>query len=417
MWYAWIDAQRNLVRQVGSLGSYMFAGYDWISQLLQPPPAVPGFDIAAVNIDGNEVPVVEQVVDRIPFCELRRFSLKPGAALPPARLAAPSILICAPLAGHHAVMLRDMVETLLEDGDVYLTDWADARDVPLNDGDFGLDDYVLAVERFLRKIGRERIYVVAVCQAAAPAIAALALTAGDGVTPAAALTLMGGPVDTRINPTALARFAQSHSVDWFRLALIDTVPPPYAGAGRRVYPGFHQQAAMIAAFPQHKWQLEASYWSNWAAGDAEAIARSLRSLGDYAAVLDMNERYFLDTIRVLFQEQWLVRGEWRIGARLVRPQALSSLALCTIEGDRDDVTGAGQTHAAHALRDAIHGSRRLKITIADCDHYGLFSGRRWRDTVHPALTQFWNSLSTSIDPGDATAAPRRFVQSGAYSSG
>jgi poly(3-hydroxybutyrate) depolymerase len=409
MWYAWIDAERNLVRHLGALGRHVIPGYDWMSQLLQPPPAVPAFDIAAVNIDGNKVPVVEQVVDRIPFCELRRFSLQPGAPLPPARRAAPSILICAPLAGHRAVMLRDMVETLLEDGDVYLTDWADARDVPLNDGDFGLEDYVLAVERFLRKIGRERINVIAVCQAAVPAIAALALAAGDGATPAAALTLMGGPVDTRINPTALARFAQSHSFDWFRLTLIDTVPPPYAGAGRRVYPGFYQQAAMIGVFPHHKWQLEASYWSNWIAGDAEGTARSLRSLGDYAALLDMSERYFLDAIRVIFQEQWLARGKWRIGARLIRPRALSSLALCTIEGDRDNVTGAGQTHAAHTLCGAIPDSRRLMITIADCDHYGLFSGRRWRDTIHPALTQFWNSVSTSINAWDATASPRRVV--------
>ncbi|QCP49883.1 polyhydroxyalkanoate depolymerase [Trinickia violacea] len=406
MWYTWIEAQRNLVRTARALGWPALAGYDGASQLLQPLPPVPGFDIAAVTIGGNPVPVTEEIVDSTPFCALRRFS-RERDALPSARRADPAILLCAPLAGHHAVMLRDMVETLLEDGDVYLTDWTDARDVPLAEGDFGLDDCVLAVERFMHKIGGERMHVVAVCQACVPALAALALVANSGAVPAASLALMGGPIDTRIHPSSLARFAQSHSVDWFCRTLIDSVPQPYAGAGRRVYPGFYQQIAMFTSFPQHKWALEAGYWSCRLAGNEAGIARSLRDLGEYAAVLDMDEHYFLDTIRVIFQEQRLARGTWRIGGRLVRPRALSSLALCTVEGGRDNVTGAGQTHAAHALCGAIPESFRQQLTIAGCDHYGLFSGERWRDAIHPALVRFWRSLPARVAPNSATNPTER----------
>ncbi|WP_207001839.1 polyhydroxyalkanoate depolymerase [Trinickia mobilis] len=401
MWYAWIEAQRNLIRAAGAWASFGAGawgwparfGSDWLSTLLQPHSAeVPPFSIASVTIGSRTVPVAERVADSTPFCVLRHFSREPDSAPRTRRRKALDILICAPLAGHHAVMLRETVQALLQDGDVYLTDWADARDVPLADGGFGLDDYVLVIERFLRKIGSERIHVVAVCQATVPTLAALALLASDGATPAASLTLMGGPIDARLNPTGLARFAQSHSVDWFRRTLIDTVPPPYAGAGRRVYPGYYQQAAIAAAYPHHKWELEADYWSSQAAADSEGIARSLRQMGEYAAVLDMDEHYFLDTLQVIFHEQQLARGTWQVKGRDVRPQALSSIALCTVEGARDTITGAQQTHAAQALCSGVAEGKRLGLTIANCDHYGLFMGPTWRDEIHPAVARFWQRL-------------------------
>lgn len=399
MWYAWVEAQRNLIRTAGAWAAFSASawgswpallGSDWLSTLLQPQSAeVPPFGIESVTIGSRTIPVAERIADSTPFCVLRHFAREADSVPRTRRHKAPDILIGAPLAGHHAVMLRETVEALLQDGDVYLTDWVDARDVPLSAGAFGLDDYVLLIERFLRKIGRERIHVVAVCQATAPTLAALALLASEGDVPAASLTLMGGPIDTRLNPTGLARFAQSHSVDWFRRTLIDTVPPPYAGAGRRVYPGYCQQAAIAAAFPRHKWELEADYWSSQAAADAEGIARSLRHMGEYAAVLDMDEHYFLDTLQVIFHEQQLARGTWQVDGREVRPQALSSIALCTVEGTHDTVTGAQQTHAAQALCSGITDNKRLGLTIADCDHYGLFMGPRWRNEIHPAVTRFW----------------------------
>ena len=210
-------------------------------------------------------------------------------------------------------MLRETVETLLQDGDVYVTDWANARDVPLAAGPFGLDDYVLAVERFLRKLGCAHTHVIAVCQATAPTLAAAALLEMEGEAPPLSLTLMGGPIDTRLNPTAVDRMAQSHSLDWFRDTVIDTVPPRYAGSGRRVCPGFIQHAAIVAAHPHRQLALESRYWSSRLSVDATAIANSLRSLNEYAAALDMTEDYLLDTIRVIFQEQHLACGEWRVG--------------------------------------------------------------------------------------------------------
>ena len=289
-------------------------------------------------------------------------------------------------------MLRETVETLLQDGDVYVTDWSNARDVPLAAGTFGLDDYVLAVERFLRKLGGAHTHVIAVCQATAPTLAAAALLARAGEVPPLSLTLMGGPIDTRLNPTAVDRLAQSHSLDWFRETVIDTVPPRYAGSGRRVCPGFIQHAAIVAAHPHRQLALESRYWSSRLSADSTAIANSLRSLNEYAAILDMAEDYLLDTIRVIFQEQHLACGEWRVGGRRVQPQDLASTALCTVEGDRDDITGAGQTHAAHTLCSAIPVQKRCRLTISDCDHYDLFTGPRWHEVIHPAVVQFWASV-------------------------
>ncbi|MFL9934941.1 hypothetical protein P0D88_38740 [Paraburkholderia sp. RL18-103-BIB-C] len=264
--------------------------------------------------------------------------------------------------------------------------------MPLAAGPFGLDDYVLAIERFLRKLGCAHTHVIAVCQATAPTLAATALLAREGEAPPLSLTLMGGPLDTRINPTAVDRFAQSHSLDWFRDTVIDTVPPRYAGSGRRVCPGFIQHAAIVASHPHRQLALESRYWSSRLSGDATAIANSLRSLNEYAAILDMAEAYLLDTIRVIFQEQQLARGKWRVGERCVQSQDLASTALCTVEGDRDDIAGAGQTHAADTLCSAIPAQKRCRLTISDCDHYDLFTGTRWHEVIHPAVVRFWASV-------------------------
>ncbi|ASV99084.1 polyhydroxyalkanoate depolymerase [Paraburkholderia aromaticivorans] len=407
MWYAWLETQRNLMRMLGAWnlpavgGSTepgesraTAVGYDWLYRLIQPPTEPPPFDITTVRIGARDIPVVEQVIERTPFCTLRKFSRAPDAAalLPEQGGETPAIFLCAPLAGHHAVMLREAVEALLQDSDVYVTDWANARDVPLDAGPFGLDDYVLVIQRFLRAAGGSALHIVAVCQATGPALAATALAASAGEAPARSITLAGGPIDARIAPTQIGRFARTHSPDWFRNMAIDTVPPPHPGAGRRVYPGFIQHAAFVAANPERQWALESSYWAAQCSGDERAIASARRRLNEYAAVLDMTEDYFLDSIRVFFQECSLACGNWQVGPHPVRPQDIVSTALCTVEGARDDITGAGQTHAAQTLCSGIASAMRQRLTVENCDHYDLFTGPKWHDVIHPALAAFWRSI-------------------------
>jgi polyhydroxyalkanoate depolymerase len=415
MFYQWLETQRALMRSMDAWAALAAApwgawpasgdsraargssedgapfppvalpGCDWAYRLIQASPEPPPFCIESVEIAGQAVAVTETIVDRTPFCTLRGFAREAEGS---AALAC--VLLVTPLAGHHAVMLRETVETLLQSCDVYVTDWANARDVPLAQGRFGLDDYVLAVERFLRLLSGRGVHVVAVCQAAPPALAAASLIAAsrDDRAPLS-VTLMGGPIDTRLHPTMIDRLAATHDIEWFRHMVIDVVPPPYLGVGRRIYPGYVQHAAIVAAHPHRQLALESRYWKSRLAGDSEAIAKSLRALNEYSAVLDMDECYFLDTLRVVFQEQRLARGGWSIGARRVAPQALCETALCTIEGDRDDITGAGQTHAAHDLCSGVHDRMRVRLTIDDCDHYDLFTGPRWHEAIYPALRNFW----------------------------
>lgn len=449
MFYQWLEAQRALMRSFDAWASLATApwgatppcpdsaqagapydgdarlacvampGCDWLYRLMQATPEPPPFGIESVRIAGRSVPVSETVADQTAFCRLRRFArefespsvadrasqasgrrtspLDGEADVGPPPLASDTmrqacVLLVTPLAGHHAVMLRETVETLLQDADVYVTDWANARDVPLSDGMFSLDDYVLTVERFLRLLAGRGVHVLAVCQAAPPALAACALVTAAGDCPAPlSVALMGGPIDTRLHPTMIDRLAATHDIDWFRRTVIDIVPPRYAGAGRRIYPGYVQHAAIVAAHPHRQVALESRYWATRMSGDASAVASSLRALREYSAVLDMDETYFLDTLRVIFQEQRLPRGTWSIGARRVRLETLTATALCTVEGDRDDITGAGQTHAAHDACVTIPNAMRLRMTIDDCDHYDLFTGPRWREAVHPALRRFWTS--------------------------
>jgi len=403
MLYDWLEAQRALARSVGAWTEYagrLFGlpvapgdigvpGSDWFGRFIQTAARAPGFDIHSVTIGERRVSVKETIVAATPFCALRHFA-REGMAL---RSSPYPVLVCAPLAGHHAVMMRETVETLLEDTDVYVTDWANARDVPITAGRFGLDDYVQTIERFLRMLGGAGLHVLAVCQATAPAAAAAALLAACGEPAPLSLTLMGGPIDARINPTAVGRFALAHSIGWFRDTLIDIVPPGYAGAGRRVYPGYIQHAALMAVHPDRQLALESRYWAHrWRADKAKA-AESRRALDEYAAVLDMTEDYFLDTLRVLFREHRLAHGIWQIAGRRIDGSALARTALCTVEGDCDEITGAGQTHAAHTVLTSVPKRSRMRLTIADCDHYGLFTGARWREAIHPELARFWRSAS------------------------
>ncbi|HXZ09608.1 MAG TPA: polyhydroxyalkanoate depolymerase [Paraburkholderia sp.] len=407
MWYAWLEAQHKLLQMLGGWPAHSddaspfppcpdaspaARGASWLSSAIGPTSEPPPFGISSVRIGECDVPVIEQVIDSVPFCALRKFSRASSSTAPavPANGLEPmEIFVCAPLAGHHAVMLCETVETLLQCGNVCITDWANARDVPLADGRFDLDDYVLTIERFMQSAGADRLHVLAVCQATGPALAATALRASAGEATPLSLTLMGGPIDASLNPTAIDRFARSHSIDWFRDTVIDVVPPPYPGAGRRVYPGFIQHAAIVASHPERQWAVQSRYWASQLSGDPQAIAQSLHRLREYTAVLDMAEAYFLDMIRVFFHETRLARGDWQVGTRAVRPQDLATAALCTVEGSRDTISGAGQTHVAQSLCSGIQAAARRRLTIPDCDHYGLFTGPRWRELIYPELVEFW----------------------------
>jgi poly(3-hydroxybutyrate) depolymerase len=274
---------------------------------------------------------------------------------------------------------------LLAHADVYLTDWADARDVPVSHGSFGLDDFVLLLQRFMRELDPSRLDVLAVCQATVPALAAAARLASAGEPEPRSLTLVGGPVDARLSPTALNRMAVGLWLPWLDATAIDAVPPGYAGAGRRVYPGFLQYPTLVAAQPDRHFTLMVDYLYRRQGRDAETVRGIERAVAEYGAVLDMPAEFFLDTLRAVFQQMVLAKGTWSVAGQAVRPECLRRTALLTIEGDRDDISGAGQTHAAHGLCTGLPLARRQRVTVPGCDHYGLFSGDPWRDKIHPIV--------------------------------
>jgi poly(3-hydroxybutyrate) depolymerase len=298
------------------------------------------------------------------------------------------VLLVAPLAGHHAVLMCEAVQSLLQHADVYVTDWSDARDVPVSAGRFGLDDCVLEVQRCMTMLDPARLHVLAICQGTVPALAAAARVAAGGGPEPRTLTLMGGPVDARLSPTALDRMAAGLSLPWLDAVAIGPVPGGYGGAGRRVYPGFLQYPALVAAQPDRHFSLMFDYLYRRPRCEPHAARRIEREVAQYGAVLDMAAEFFLDTLRVVFQRALLPKGQWHVAGATVRPECLRTTRLLTIEAECDDISGVGQTHAAHELCSALSPALRQRLSVAGCDHYGLFSGERWRTTVHP-LVRAW----------------------------
>ena len=322
----------------------------------------------------------ETVVLARPFCRLLHVA---GAG--------PRVLVIAPLSGHHATLVRDTVATLRQDHDVYVTDWLDAREVPLAAGPFSLDDYVADLRIFLRHLGPET-HVVAVCQPTVPALAAVALDAAAGVPTPRSLTLMGGPIDARVNPTVVDKLATDHPLAWFESQMIHTVPARYPGAGRRVYPGFLQLAAFVMMNPDKHASAYWTYWLDQLRGDTAATAVHEKFYDEYNAVLDMDAHYYLDTVRIVFQEFALARGTWRVAGTLVEPTAITATPIFTIEGDLDDISGLGQTAAALAL---CPNTRGAQLVVPGCGHYGLFSGSKWREQIYPEVRGFIASVGVA----------------------
>lgn len=348
----------------------------------------PAWGLNTTLIDGIEVEVTEHNTIEKPFCNLVHFQRQGTED----RARDPSILLVAPLSGHHATLLRDTVRSLLPRHEVYVTDWIDARMVPLEHGGFHLNDYVAYIQDFIRELGPD-VHVMAVCQPTVPVLAAVSLMASnaDPCLPRS-MIMMGGPIDARESPTQVNRLATTKSYSWFEHNVIEKVPSRYPGAGRLVYPGFLQHAGFVAMNPDRHFQSHYDFYLSLLEGDGEDAEAHRRFYDEYNAVLDMPAEFYLETIKYVFQEYSLAKGQWSIDGQAVDPSAISSVALFTIEGELDDISGQGQTRAAQQLCSAIPAHLRKHYTAPKCGHYGIFSGRRWRQLICPKIEAFIRDL-------------------------
>jgi poly(3-hydroxybutyrate) depolymerase len=349
------------------------------------PHGKPDFGLRSVNIDGKDIRVQEEIILRKPFGQLKRF-VREGVT------TGPRLLIVAPMSGHYATLLRGTVERMLPGHDVYITDWRDAKLVPQSDGTFDLDDYVDYLIEFLETIGEtsgERPHMIAVCQPSVPAFAATALMNADS-NPwrPKSLTMMGGPIDTRKAPTAINTLATKRPLSWFRQNVIATVPAIYAGSGRKVYPGFLQLAGFMAMnLGDHlisHWEM----FKHLVAGDDEEAETTRKFYDEYRSVCDMTAEFYLQTVEVVFQKHLLPKGRFTHRGRKVDPKAITDTALLAIEGERDDISGIGQTEAALSLAPKLAASKRKYFLAEDVGHYGIFNGRKWRERIAPVVEKW-----------------------------
>ena len=340
----------------------------------------PAFGIRHVETSGGRLAVREEVAVSRPFCDLLHFARE-------GRTGDPVVLVVAPLSGHFSTLLRDTVRGLLAEHDVFITDWQDARQVPAVRGPFTLDDYIDTLLSFLRHVGPEA-HLVAVCQPAVPALAATALLAAAGEPAPRSLVLMGGPIDTRVGVTKVNRFAKAHGRRWFEHMLIQTVPPLYPGFGRRVYPGFMQLSGFMGMNLDRHVGAHLRMFEHLVAGDGESARAHRRFYDEYLAVMDMPAEYFLDTVERVFQEHHLPRGLFTHRGMPVEPAAIRDTALMTVEGELDDISGVGQTEAAHGLCRNVPSERRRHRLQPGVGHYGIFNGRRWRNEILPDIADF-----------------------------
>ena len=377
------------------LAQRMAAGYD-LAYRLGKDYERPQFGLTTANVDGVDVAVQERIEIDKPFCELRRFKRFSDDPKTLTKLKGqPAVLIVAPLSGHYATLLRDTVRTMLKDHKVYITDWKNARTVPLDQGEFHLDDYVNYVQQFIRHL--QGIYgnchVISVCQPTVPVLAAVSLMASRGEVTPLTMTMMGGPIDARKSPTAVNNLAMNKSYEWFENNVIYPVPTNFPGAGRRVYPGFLQHTGFVAMNPDRHASNHYDYFKNLIKGDDASTEAHRKFYDEYNAVLDMDADYYLETIRIVFQEFALVNGTWDVisengDLERVRPQDITTTAHFTVEGELDDISGSGQTEAAHDLCVNVPKARQKHFEVKGAGHYGIFSGRRWRDAVYPQVKEF-----------------------------
>jgi poly(3-hydroxybutyrate) depolymerase len=349
----------------------------------------PAWGLETLTIGGKTVRTTEQVIWSSPWCRLVRFARHLGdlkrAGKP---TSAPAVLIVAPLSGHYATLLRGTVEGFLQDHDVYVTDWVNARQVPMLEGRFDFFDYIDHVRTMLGQIG-PRAHVVGVCQPGPPVLAACALMAADkDPNRPASMTFMGSPIDARLSPTVTNQLAEAKPFTWFKSNMIHTVPWPYPGFGRRVYPGFVQLYSFMSMNEDKHVDAHRDYFGHLVSGDGDGAQKHEAFYDEYLSVLDLTEEFYLQTIDIVFQQHLLARGLLEHRGRKVDLTGITDIGLMTVEGGQDDISGVGQTQAAHTLCTGLPDDRRVLYVHPDVGHYGVFNGRRFRDDIYPRVRDF-----------------------------
>ena len=342
----------------------------------------PDFAIQPVEIDGKSHKVSEKVVYERPFGNLRHFK---RAGLPK---DAPKLLIVAPMSGHYATLLRGTVQRMVHNQEVWITDWADARMVPTEEGTFDLDDYIDYLVDFLHQIGPDT-HVLAVCQPSVPAYAATAIMAAekDECRPAT-LTMMGGPIDTRASPTSVNDVAMDRPISWFRNNVIATVPVNYPGAGRKVYPGFLQLAGFISMNLESHMMSHYEMFKHLTVGDQESADTTKGFYDEYLSVCDMTAEFYLETVEEVFQKHSLPKGKFVHRGKAIDPGAITDTAILAIEGEKDDISGIGQTRAALDISTNLPMKLQKYHMARDVGHYGIFNGSKWRERIAPVVEEW-----------------------------
>jgi len=370
------------------VGRRLFASADLFSNLTRRYGR-PEWGIDSVRIGEVDVQVRQVEAWADPWVRLTHFARDSLDLRRAGRTAAePAVLIVAPLSGHYATLLRDTVQTFLRDHEVYITEWSNARDVPLLEGRFDFHDYLDHVRTLLRRLG-PRCHVVAVCQPGPAVLAAAALMSEDGEDARpASMTFMGSPLDARFSPTVTNKLAEERPFAWFKSNMISTVPLPFAGAGRRVYPGFVQLYSFMSMNMERHQDAHLKYLQDLMDGDGDSADKHLEFYDEYLSVLDLTEEFYLQTVDVVFQQYLLPRGELVHDDRVVRPSAITDIGLLTVEGELDDISGIGQTQAAHSMCSGLPDDLREDYIQPHVGHYGVFNGRRFREEIYPRVAAF-----------------------------
>ncbi|WP_350335868.1 polyhydroxyalkanoate depolymerase [Coralliovum pocilloporae] len=363
----------------------------------------PAFDLPETSVNGVRVPVHEKVVWHHPFCNLLHFE----RVVPDNHKPDPKVLLVAPMSGHYATLLRGTVEALLPEHDVYITDWIDARLVPLSDGSFDLNDYVDTLISILHVLGGD-VHVVAVCQPSVPVMAAISrMEQGDDPNVPHSMTLMGGPIDTRRNPTAVNKVAEDRGTDWFARNVVMKVPFPHAGCMRDVYPGFLQLSGFMSMNLDRHMTAHGDYFQHLIEGDGDSAEKHREFYDEYLAVMDLDAAFYLQTVDDVFVRHLLPRGEFRHHGELVDPGAIRRVALMTIEGEKDDITGIGQTSAAHDLCCNLPDEMKAHYMQPAVGHYGVFNGSRFRSEIAPRMADFFRSHQKKAKRSNIRRLPRK----------
>lgn len=343
----------------------------------------PEFALPTTVVDGQIAAVKEEVVFSKPFCDLLHFARET-----PTERDDPKVLVVAPMSGHYATLLRGTVEGLLPDHDVYITDWMNAAHVPLVDGVFDLDSYVDYLMEFLEFLGPET-HAIAVCQPSVPVLAAAALMSAEAPHAAPrSMILMGGPIDTRVNPTKVNKLAADKPIEWFERSVVQNVPPGYQGFMRRVYPGFIQLSGFMSMNLDRHVGSALKQYNHLVRGDGDSAQNHREFYDEYLSVMDLDAEFYLQTVRIAFQEHALPRGTWISRNRPVDTKAIRTTALMTVEGELDDISGVGQTFAAHALCSGLPADKHRHWLQPKVGHYGIFNGKRWRTEILPQVRDF-----------------------------